>query len=121
MQALNLKPFFSASNLLGSRPGSVGVGVSGCPGAAWVFNRRAPRAAYTLALVFPGVSAVVPGSVSHIPTLFTGVSVTTRVHRGRCVVRVRGSVSTLRAVASWWSLSFFGTSPASAGVVGQGS
>lgn len=116
-----LKPFFSASTLLGSRPGSVGVGVASCPGAAWVFNRRAPRAAYTLALVFPVASPAVPGSVSYLSSLFSGVSVTTRVHRGRCVVRVRGPVASLRAVASWWSLSFFGTSPASAGVVGQGS
>ena len=115
------KLFFSASRFLGSRPGSVGVGVAGCPGAAWVFNRRAPRAAYTLALVFPVASAVVPGSVSHMPSLFPSIVVTTRVHRERCIVRVRGSVSSLRAVAAWWSRSFFGTCPASRGVVGQGS
>ena len=102
------KRFFSASQVLGSRPGSVGIGVSGCPGAAWVFNRRVPSAAFTLALVFPVTSSVVPGSVAYIPSLFTGVSVTTRVHQGRCIVRVRGSVASLRAVAQWWSRSFFG-------------
>ena len=117
----NKRLFFSGSRVLGSRPGSVGVGVAGCPGAAWVFNRRAPLAPFTLALIFPIVSPTVPASAHHIPSLFPGVSVTTRVHRGRGIVRVRGSAADLRAVAAWWSRSFFGRCPASRGVVAQGS
>ena len=117
-----MRRLFSASSVLGSRAGSVGVGVAGCPGCAWVWCVRSPSVPVSLALVFPGPPSVfVPGSVAHLPRLFPGVSVTTRVWRGRAIVRVRGSLPLLRSVASWWSLSFFGSSPASVGIVGQGS
>ena len=44
---------FSASSVLGSRLDSVGVGVSGCFGCAWVWNQRARFAAPSLALALP--------------------------------------------------------------------
>lgn len=117
-----VRSLFSASLVLGSRPGSVGVGVAGCPGCAWVWSVRSPSAPASLALVFPGrPSPFVPGSVAYLPRLFPGVSVSSRVWRGRAVVRVRGSLPVLRAVASWWALSFFGCAPSTVGVVGQGS
>lgn len=113
--------FFSASRVLGSRPGSVGVGVAGCRGCAWVFNRAVPSAPHTLAAVFPVVSTTTPGSLRYLPSIFPGITVSTRVYQGRCIVRVRGAATTLRAVAAWWSLSFYGASPATIGVIGQGS
>ena len=119
--SVSSRRFFSASRVLGSRPGSVGVGVAGCPGCAWVFNRRAPRAAWSLACVFPVVSPVVPGSVFHLPRIFPGVVVTSRVYRGRAIVRVRGPVASLRRVAAWWSWGFFGRGPGASYVHGRGS
>jgi len=107
--SVSIRRFFSASSVLGSRAGSVGVGVSSCPGAAWVFNRRVPSAPATLALVFPSPAPVVPAISSlAFPRLFPGVSVSVRFYRGRAIYRVRGSASSLRAVAAWWSTSFWG-------------
>lgn len=113
--------FFSASVVLGSRPGSVGVAVAGCRGAAWVFSRRAPRAAWSLALAVPAGWAFVPRSaLLGLPLVAPGVSVSVRSHRGRCFLRVRGPVSALRVAAAWWSASFFGAVPG-APPVAQGS
>lgn len=114
--------FFSASQVLGSRPGSVGIGVSGCSGAAWVFSRRAPRAAWSLVLALPlSWGGVVPASLSHLPRVFPGVSYALRRHHGRVFVRVRGPAVLLRAVAVWWSCSFYGRGPGSASAWGRGS
>ena len=107
--SVSIRRFFSASSVLGSRAGSVGIGVSACPGAAWVFNRRVPSAPATLALVFPVASQVVPVTPLYtLPRLFPGVWVSVRFYRGRAIYRVRGSASSLRAVAAWWSSVFWG-------------
>ncbi len=93
--------FFSAVQVLGSRPGSVGLAVSGCRGAAWVFSRRAPRAAWSLALAVPSGWAFLPHSaLLGLPLVAPGVSVSVRRHRGRVFVRVRGPVPALRVAAS---------------------
>ncbi len=113
--------FFSASRFLGSRSGSVGVAVAGCRGAAWVFCRRAPRAAWSLALAVPPGWAFVPRSaLLGLPRVAPGVSVVVRRHRGRVFLRVRGPVPALRVAAAWWSASFFGAVPG-APPVAQGS
>ena len=92
---------FSASSVLGSRPGSVGVGVRGCPGCAWVWRGAAPL---SLAIALPaGVSAgsvaAAAGAVARRPFVR---SVSVRRHRGRVFLRVRGCRSGLLAVAVWW-------------------
>ncbi len=113
--------FFSAVQVLGSRPGSVGLAVSGCRGAAWVFSRRAPRAAWSLALAVPSGWAFVPRSaLLGLLLVAPGVSVSVRRHRGRVFLRVRGPVGALRVAAAWWSGSFFGVVPC-APAVSQGS
>lgn len=95
---------FSASRVLGSRLGSVGVGVAGCVGCAWVWNQRARFAAPSLALALPlGVprsGAVL--AAAEIAQEFS-VPVSVRAWRGRLFLRVRGSRSVLLAVARWWS------------------
>lgn len=95
---------FSASGVLGSRLGSVGVGVSGCAGAAWVWNQRARFAAPSLALALPtGVPRLSAVSAAvEIGETF-GVPVSVRAWRGRFFLRVRGSRSVLLAVARWWA------------------
>lgn len=100
--------FFSASSVLGSRAGSVGVAVAGCPGCAWVWRRGA---APSLALAVPpswrswagsAVAAVVLGRVCAAAGV-PGVSVSVRVVRGRRLVRVRGPLASLRVLAGWWA------------------
>ena len=95
---------FSASSVLGSRLGSVGVGVSGCVGCAWVWNQRArfavPSLALSLPLGVPRVSAF--AAAVEIGETF-GVPVSVRSFRGRFFLRVRGSRSVLLAVARWWA------------------
>ena len=95
---------FSASSILGSRLGSVGVGVSGCFGCAWVWNQRARFSSPSLALALPvGVSR--SGAVLaalEIGETF-GVPVSVRAWRGRLFLRVRGTRSVLSAVARWWA------------------
>lgn len=104
--------FFSASLWLGSRPGSVGVAVSGCRGAAWVFSRTAPRAAWSLALAVPAGWAFFPASLSQgLPLVAPDCRFTVRAHGGRLFVRVRGPVGSLRSLALWWSASFYGVGP----------
>ena len=97
--------FFSASSVLGSRPGSVGVGVAGCPGAAWVWSVRVWSAPVSLALALPvgvssGAVAAAAGAVARRPGV---VSVGVRRVGGRVFLRVRGSAAALRSVATWWS------------------
>ena len=95
---------FSASSVLGSRLGSVGVGVSGCCGAAWVWNQRARFAAPSLALSLP---VGVPRSGAVLAALEIGetfgVPVSVRAWRGRLFLRVHGARSVLSAVARWWA------------------
>jgi hypothetical protein len=93
------KHIFSAGSVLGSRAGSVGVGVSGCTGCAWVWRRGA---APSLALAIPAHGSARLCSRS-VALVFSGVSVSVRVVRGRAFVRVRGARATLAAVAAWWS------------------
>ena len=96
--------FFSASSVLGSRPGSVGVGVAGCPGCAWVWSVRVWSAPVSLAVALPvGVSAGSASSVAALVACSVGVrSVSVRWFRGRCFLRVRGSSLALRSVAAVW-------------------
>ena len=98
------RKLFSASRVLGSRLGSVGVGVSGCVGCAWVWNQRARFAAPSLALALP---AGVPHSgavlaAGEIAQEF-GVPVAVRSFGGRFFLRVRGARPVLLAVAQWWA------------------
>ena len=95
---------FSASRVLGSRLGSVGVGVSGCVGCAWVWNQWARFAAPSLALALPfGVPSVSAVSAAGEIAQEFGVPVSVRSFGGRLFLRVRGSRSVLLGVACWWS------------------
>lgn len=91
---------FSAVSVFGSRRGSVGCPVSRCVGCFWVWRRGfAP----TLALVVsPAASSCVRVFASVCASRF-GVTVSVRRHRGAVFLRVRGSRSSLLAVARWWS------------------
>lgn len=100
----NLVMFFSASHFIGSRAGSVGSPVAGCPGAAWVWSVRCRSAAVSLALALPvGASRGSGVSVASAVSSRFGVSASVRCHRGRVFVRVRGSRAVLRSVAVWFS------------------
>ena len=95
---------FSASRVLGSRLGSVGVGVSGCFGCAWVWNQRARFAAPSLALALPlGVARVSAFCAAAEIAQEFGVPVSVRVWRGRFFLRVRGARPVLSVVARWWA------------------
>ena len=95
---------FSASSVLGSRLGSVGVGVSGCFGCAWVWNQRARFAAPSLALALPaGVSQLSAFCAAGEIAQEFGVPVSVRSFRGRFFLRVRGARPVLLAVARWWA------------------
>lgn len=98
------RKLFSASRVLGSRLGSVGVGVSGCVGCAWVWNQRARFAAPSLVLALPfgAVSVSAVSAAGEIAQEF-GVPVSIRSFGGRLFLRVRGSRSVLLVVARWWS------------------
>ena len=98
------RKLFSASSVLGSRVGSIGVGVASCFGCAWVWNQRARFAAPSLALALPVGSPQLSAfsAAGEIAQEF-GVSVSVRVWRGRFFLRVRGSRSVLLAVARWWA------------------
>lgn len=95
--------FFSAAAVLGSRLGSVGSPVSGCPRAAWVWSVRHP-APFTLALALPPRSnrAAARAVAVSVSRRF-GVSCAVRFHRGRWFVRVRGSRPVLLSVARWFA------------------
>ena len=100
------RKLFSAASVLGSRVGSVGVGVSGCSGAAWVWNNRVRSAAPSLALAVPtcvtSVSVIRQG-VATLAARYPSCSVSLRSYRGRFFLRVRGSRSVLLGIARWWS------------------
>ena len=95
---------FSASSVLGSRLGSVGVGVSGCFGCAWVWNQRARFAVPSLALALPAGASHFSAfcAAGEIAQEF-GIPVAVRSFRGRFFLRVRGSRSVLLGIARWWS------------------
>jgi hypothetical protein len=94
---------FSASRVLGSRPGSVGVGVAGCPGTAWVWSQRCRTAPVSLALAVPAGLCARSAAASVLAAWpARGLSVSVRVHRGRSFLRVRGQALVLRALARWW-------------------
>jgi len=93
------RKLFSASRVLGSRLGSVGVGVSGCVGCAWVWNQRARFAAPSLVLALPFGAVSAAGEIAQE----FGVPVSIRSFGGRLFLRVRGSRSVLLVVARWWS------------------
>lgn len=99
------KNLFSAASVLGSRPGSVGVGVTGCQGAAWVWHPAhrpggSVRAGVSLALAVPSLAC--PRAVARaVAAAFPALRVSVRVWRGRWFVRVRGSG--LFACACWFA------------------
>ena len=97
--------FFSASSVLGSRPGSVGVGVSGCPGCAWVFNPRVPGSAHSLFLSLSPSSQYLASSFATSCAGRFGVVVTVRHYQGQVFLQVRGAKPVLLAVAKWWGQS----------------
>jgi hypothetical protein len=97
-------PFFSGS-VIGSRPGSVAVRVTGCPGAAWVWRPAhrpggSIRAGRTLALAVPVVAC--PHTCARaVARMFPGLAVSVRAVGSRFILRVRGG--RLFACACWWS------------------
>lgn len=97
--------FFSASSVLGSRPGSVGVGVSGCPGCAWVFNPRVPTSAHSLVLSLSPASTFLASSFATNCASRFGVCVSIRHYQGQVFLQVRGAKPVLLAVAKWWGQS----------------
>ena len=101
--------FFSATTIIGSRPSSVGVGVSDFPGAAWLFNRRYPRAAWTLALATPrSWNGKWPKSlIVAVRYLAPDCTLSVRRYQGREFFRIRGPISSLREFAEWYSTLFF--------------
>lgn len=103
------KRFFSAQQVLGSRPGSVGVGVSGVPGAAWVW-----RGTYPPSLALSVKSATAARALSATVSGLFPVRCRVRNFGGRYFVRVRGERPALRSVAVW----FGGGSPTPSGSSG---
>ena len=100
------RKLFSASSVLGSRVGSVGVGVSGCSGAAWVWNNRVRSSAPSLALAVPTCidsASVVRRGAASLAGMHPSCSVSVRSYRGRYFLRIRGSRSVLLGIARWWS------------------
>ena len=96
-----IKHFFSASKVLGSRSGSVGVGVSGCPGCAWVWRGKREL---SLALRVPvGVSL----STVLARCSLSFVSVSIRRHGKRVFLRVRGPQPVLHALARVYSTAYW--------------
>lgn len=93
------KYIFSAVQVLGSRTGSVAVGVAGCTGCAWVWRQGAA----------PSLALAVPSSVSGrlvsgaVFATFSGVLVSVRTVGNQTFVRVRGFRAVLFSVALWWS------------------
>ncbi len=97
--------FFSAVSVLGSRAGSVGSPVAGCPGCAWVWRpvyrpAGSIRSGRSLALALPATAS--PAfAVAALRLYFPHVRVRVRRWRGRWFLRVRGE--SLFAVACWFS------------------
>jgi hypothetical protein len=97
--------FFSASSVLGSRPGSVGVPVAQCPNCAWVFNPRVPSSAHSLFLsVSPASTFLATTFATNCASRF-GVVVAVRHYQGQVFLQVRGAKPVLVAVAKWWGQS----------------
>ncbi len=97
--------FFSASLVLGSRPGSVGVPVAQCPNCAWVFNPRVPTSAYSLVLSISPASTFLASTFATTCASKFGVCVSIRHYHGHVFLRVRGAKPVLQAVAKWWGQS----------------
>jgi hypothetical protein len=97
--------FFSASSVLGSRPGSVGVPVAQCPGCAWVFNPRVPTAAHSLVLSLSPASQFLATSFASSCASRFGVTVAIRSYQGQVFLQVRGAKPVLLQVAKWWGQS----------------
>lgn len=93
------KRIFSAVQVLGSRAGSVAVGVSNCSGCAWVW-RRSFSPSLALSIPAHGSANLVSKSVA---LTFVGVSVSIRTVGNQTFVRVRGARATLSAVAVWYT------------------
>lgn len=100
-------PLFSASAVLGSRPGSVAVRVSGCPGAAWVWCNRHRTAAPALALRIPAASAAPSTTAATAARMVAqrfGLRVSVR--RAPCGVlwlKCSGPRAQQVAAAQWWA------------------
>lgn len=97
-----MSAFFSASRVLGSRSGSVGVAVSNCPGCAWVWSSRSKTAKPSLALALSPASAFLAKTLALNLAKKFFVSVSVRRHGGHTFLRVHGSKATLLDIAKWW-------------------
>ena len=104
----NIRPtrLFSAS-VLGSRPGSVAVRVSGCPGAAWVWCNRHRTAPASLALRIPA-STPNPATVAQCSarTVAARFGLRVSVRRAPCGAywfKCQGTRAAQLAAAAWWS------------------
>lgn len=107
MQNTQPARLFSASAVLGSRPGSVAVRVSGCPGAAWVWCNRHRTAAPSLALRVP-VSTPNPATVAACSgrTLAARFGLRVSVRRAPCGAywfKCSGDHAAQLAAAQWWA------------------
>lgn len=97
----------SAASVLGSRPGSVAVRVSGCPGAAWVWNMAHPSAARTLALRIPA-TAPDPAAVAQASaaTVARHYGLRVSVRRAPCGaywLKCSGHPASQHAAAAYWA------------------
>ena len=106
MQNLTPARLFSAS-VLGSRPGSVAVRVSGCPGAAWVWCNRHRTAPASLALRVPR-NTPNPLGVAQCSarTLSQRFGLRVSVRRAPCGAywfECSGPRAAQLAAARWWS------------------
>lgn len=101
-------PLFSASSVIGTRPGTVGVRVSGCPGTAWVWRPAyrpggSIRAGRSLALWVPASASSPAACAVAVARRWPGHTChLRRSASGRSFLIVRGP--SLFAVACWWSV-----------------
>lgn len=100
-------PLFSASAVLGSRPGSVAVRVSGCTGAAWVWCNRSRQYPATLALRIPAASAAPAAAAATAARMVAqryGLRVSVRrAPCGAVWLKCSGPRPAQLAAAHWWA------------------
>lgn len=97
----------SASAVLGSRPGSVAVRVSGCPGAAWVWCNRSRQYPAALALRIPATAEQPASSAATTArTVSARFGLRVSVRRAPCGaywLKCLGPRPAQLAAAQWWA------------------
>ncbi len=100
--------FFSAKQHVGAKSSIVGVGVAGCPGAAWLFCTHKRQLAFSLLLATPK-DKVLPGWFKkRLERL--GIKIRDRNWRGRTYYHAFGPADKLRQAAGLWSAHFYPSS-----------